>query len=272
MSPDVTTRQDGKGHSPLLDHLVQSVADRAVLGASATAEFQTVLAYVTTRFHDVHEVVSAFAPRLRLLVDDQRARVEIDEPAQDAEGLLLFLSRLLTEATHGRFRVEERGPGARPAFEFARALLELPLGLAALSRSATGSPVSPATLAARVRHCVRQQLEHSGQPSLELVASRLGLTPRALQRGLQGGPPFQALLAEVYGERASFLLRERLDLSVKEIAARLGFSGTRAFSRAYRRWFGRNPSETRRAPAQSVVRATTEEADEEPPEEVVRAR
>ena len=45
-------------------------------------------------------------------------------------------------------------------------------------------------------------------------------------------------------ERAGWYLAHTR-LSVEEIAARLGYADTSNFSRTYRRWFGRTPSQAR---------------------------
>jgi len=84
-------------------------------------------------------------------------------------------------------------------------------------------------------------------PSLEALAGSLHMTTRTLQRRLEAeGSRFSEVLREVRMARAYELLRQR-SLHVEEIAFRLGFRDPDAFSRAFRGWCGRSPSEYRRA-------------------------
>ena len=71
------------------------------------------------------------------------------------------------------------------------------------------------------------------------------LSPRTLIRRLKDeGSAYQQLLDAVRQERAGWYLAHTR-LSVEEIAARLGYADTSNFSRTYRRWFGRTPSQAR---------------------------
>lgn len=261
--------------SPLLDQLVRGTLEHARVEhlsidtlISSSAEGRALVAYVTTRFANVHELVTAFAPRLSLLVDDDVAQVFAATPTEDVGRELRLLVLVLMEATHGRFPIDEvrfteviptahstlepQGRGRR-MLTFSSALLDLPLGLAALSAITTVRPVPAATLTERVRKSLNRLLG-SGEPTtLARVATELGMSRRALQRGLQGGVHYQQVAAQVFSERAVHLLRNRPDLSIKEVASMLGFSGTRAFTRAFKRWFAQVPSEARSAPPDSRV-------------------
>lgn len=86
----------------------------------------------------------------------------------------------------------------------------------------------------------------SGEPSVPAVARGLDMSPRSLQRHLEGeGTSFRALLAEVRRDLAVAYLDEG-QYSVTEVTYLLGFSETAAFSRAFRRWTGSSPSAFRR--------------------------
>lgn len=88
----------------------------------------------------------------------------------------------------------------------------------------------------------------SGPVSLETAATRLGTSPRTLQRRLtERGLSFRALVEQGRFGIAGALLRET-DLKVQEIAARLGYSSPGGFSRAFTRWAGCSPSVFRTAP------------------------
>lgn len=84
----------------------------------------------------------------------------------------------------------------------------------------------------------------SGIPTLEKVARSLGTTERTARRRLSAeGHTFDALVASVQKEQAIQLLGGETPL--RDIAFALGFSDATAFSRAFRRWTGRSPSEMR---------------------------
>lgn len=91
----------------------------------------------------------------------------------------------------------------------------------------------------RLRRAVRESLGR-GIPTAAEIAERFALSTRTLHRRVDFG-------AVVEGEQlrlARELLRDPR-LSLAEISERTGFSEPSAFSRAYRRWTGRAPSEDR---------------------------
>jgi AraC-like DNA-binding protein len=95
-------------------------------------------------------------------------------------------------------------------------------------------------LLSRARRTVRGLLP-DGEPSLGVVAARLGLGERTLQRRLRDhGLTYRALLDDVRREHALGLLA-RPDVSIAEVAFSLGFSDPSAFHHAFRRWTGRSP-------------------------------
>lgn len=86
-----------------------------------------------------------------------------------------------------------------------------------------------------------------GIPRKEMVSKRLGLTERTLQRKLQAFDcSYQQLLDEVREEQAKELLVES-ELSIQDIAARLGFSEPRSFHRSFKNWTGMTPGEFRQS-------------------------
>lgn len=94
-----------------------------------------------------------------------------------------------------------------------------------------------------------------GQPTVERVATVLGLSARTLQRRLRDeGRPFTAILEAVRRRMSSRLLASR-ELAVCEVAFLLGYREPRTFHRAFRRWYGVAPGEYRQrvqpAPAAS---------------------
>jgi AraC-like DNA-binding protein len=79
------------------------------------------------------------------------------------------------------------------------------------------------------------------------VANALHLSVRTLQRKLRdAGTSFSTLVDETRRELAEAYIRDR-SVSLSELAFMLGFSDASAFSRAYKRWTGRTPGESRAA-------------------------
>lgn len=104
-----------------------------------------------------------------------------------------------------------------------------------------------ARLAARVRALLADG--DRGFRSLEEVAARMHLSPRTLKRRLAlQGVAFSTLLEEEQRDRALLLLRSP-ELSLDEIADRLGYSDVANFTRAFRRWTGTTPAAYRRGAA-----------------------
>lgn len=78
-------------------------------------------------------------------------------------------------------------------------------------------------------------------PSLEEVAARLAVSDRTLRRRLTAeGTSFRALVDEVRVALAEELLSTG-SLSVEQVARRLGYAETAAFTHAFRRWKGMSP-------------------------------
>lgn len=129
--------------------------------------------------------------------------------------------------------------------------------LAILTRAADElarkTPTDP-TLTAQVKRVMREALR-TDDATVEVVAKRLGLTSRSLQRRLKDeGTAFQAVREAVRQELAQRYLDE--NLSIAEISFLLGFSEPSAFFRAFKRWTGQTPIESRvarRAAAASLA-------------------
>ena len=101
------------------------------------------------------------------------------------------------------------------------------------------------SLVERVRTLMKDEL-NGGDASLEMVAERLGMSARTLQRKLHGlGVSHQELLDEMRKDLAMRYLREP-EMAVCEVAYLLGFSESSAFHRAFKRWTGTTPNEFRR--------------------------
>lgn len=82
----------------------------------------------------------------------------------------------------------------------------------------------------------------TGSPTIESIADSLHMHPRTLQRRLnEAGTSWRDLNNEVRATIAVELLSQ-VGLTVEEVADRLGYSETAAFTRAFTRWVGVPPS------------------------------
>ena len=95
---------------------------------------------------------------------------------------------------------------------------------------------------------VRQVIWSDGEyRTLEQVAKNLAVSPRTLRRRLASqGVSFSELLAQERRRKAIFLLDAR-QISLDDVAERLGYSTLSNFVRAFRQWTGRTPAEYRRS-------------------------
>lgn len=82
-------------------------------------------------------------------------------------------------------------------------------------------------------------------PSIEAIAEKLGMYPRALRRRLESeGTSYRDLLAEMRMRLAIEYLR-KTQMTNEEIATRLGYSDAANFRHAFMRWTGKSPSDFR---------------------------
>ena len=96
----------------------------------------------------------------------------------------------------------------------------------------------------RARLHIMEQLP-SGRVTEDDTARALAVSKRTLHRKLrENGETFRSVLAQVRMNLARRYI-EIEDYSVTEIAFLLGYTDTSAFSRAFRSWFGRSPTQAR---------------------------
>ncbi|MFT3924448.1 MAG: AraC family transcriptional regulator [Myxococcales bacterium] len=135
------------------------------------------------------------------------------------------------------------------ALHFDRALLSAPLvaANADLARFNEGAAreylrsMSAQTVVDRVREAIMERLPSDVSP--ELIARKLGMSLRSMQRSLrERETSYEDVLRELRLELAQAHLRAGR-YSNAEIAFLLGYESPSAFSRAFRRWTGRSPSE-----------------------------
>ena len=123
----------------------------------------------------------------------------------------------------------------------------------ALAQRLLKETVSDASTSARVRRAILGALPN-GDPASTTIAKHLGMSERTLRRTLaEEGESFRGLVEAVRKERASLLISDQR-ASLAEVAFSLGFSELSAFTRAFKRWHGRAPSEARRSAGLSAIR------------------
>ncbi|WP_160485096.1 helix-turn-helix domain-containing protein [Aurantiacibacter rhizosphaerae] len=105
-------------------------------------------------------------------------------------------------------------------------------------------------LVERLAQVVYRDLDQLGIDQ-ERVAREVGMSSRTMRRHLATeGHSFQQVLDECRMRQAVFEFRTKPDLSIAQIALRLGYSEHSTFTRAFRRWSGVSPQACRKQMAQ----------------------
>lgn len=113
-------------------------------------------------------------------------------------------------------------------------------------RRRLGELDAAATLADRVRSALLESLP-SGESSIDVVSSRLGIGPRTLQRRLKAeGTSYKAVVSATRERLSRHYLRNP-DLAYAEISFLVGFEEPSSFFRAFREWTGMTPEAARLA-------------------------
>ncbi len=100
----------------------------------------------------------------------------------------------------------------------------------------------------RVRAALFERIDE-GEVTVEQVAEQLHVSVRTLRRRLEEeGWNFRRLLTDVRQQLAHHYLKDKT-LSLTEISYRLGFTQPSSFTRAFRGWTGKSPTEAREAPS-----------------------
>ena len=112
--------------------------------------------------------------------------------------------------------------------------------------AALAAQVTPFTsLQDRVAQTARALLAAGVRPHRAIVARRLGMSQRSMQRGLEGeATTFRAVQESVLRELVEALLSNPA-LKLDAVAHSVGFGDLAAFSKAFRRWTGCRPARYR---------------------------
>jgi AraC-like DNA-binding protein len=82
----------------------------------------------------------------------------------------------------------------------------------------------------------------------------MDMSPRSIQRLLMEQGTTFSRIVERSRRQSAFQLLVRKDLSVTEVAAKLGYSDPSNFGRAFRKWTGQSPNQWRkRALRQDII-------------------
>src|SRR5262249_53202711 len=112
--------------------------------------------------------------------------------------------------------------------------------------TALAAEVTPfASLQERVAQAARALLAAGVRPERAVVARRLGMSARSMQRGLEAErTTFRAVRESVLRELVEALLSNP-ELKLDAVALSVGFGDLTAFSKAFRRWTGCTPARYR---------------------------
>ena len=254
---------DGVAHGPAGEAIVTAPTLGAALEVLAT--------YATVRAPFIDLRAGRTTTRFELEVV---ARCELGQVSRPIFEMVLASTQWVVESALGR-RMREAVftmPAPRPeyarkiarafhapvAFRGRRAMVSLPARWLDLPCPLADRAVHRAALArletsrnrlagdhadAEVEHLL--DLGADAGATLAETAKRLRVSPRTLVRRLgRRHASFRALLDEHRRRRAAELLA-RIDLSIEEVADRLGYEESASFRRACRRWFGRSPRAVR---------------------------
>ncbi|HEY8091395.1 MAG TPA: AraC family transcriptional regulator [Polyangiaceae bacterium] len=213
---------------------------------AARVTLRPAVAFEVARLRHYHEYTLAFlVTRGRMAGGEAVVPAEVRfmhaAPPSTAEHARIFRSPVLFGQTENVLLVS-------------RAVLDIPLrtadeaSFANLQRAGETMMEAPTEeMLPHVREVTRAALD-AGDARLEIVARRLGVGARTLQRRLgEHGTTYARLLDEVRRETAERWV-EQGTRSFGEIAFGLGFSEPSAFHRAFKRWTGRTPREYKTSP------------------------
>lgn len=210
---------------------------------------QATLALIPAHPQSMHRESVEFV----LAVIGTFARAITGEALVPAEVLFSHPAPPDTRHHEAHFRAPLRFERPHNAYIFDSALLHLPVvGIDLAERESVEHEAErmleklPQTggLSRRVLAVLGSELL-GGNPTANHIATRLGMHPKTLARRLKNeGLTHQRLLDQLRHQLAGRYLQEP-ELTLSEIASRLGFADATALNRAFKRWAGCSPTEYR---------------------------
>jgi AraC-like DNA-binding protein len=250
---------NGLGHAFLSSPTLRSALERVARYTRVTSdlavgscrvddsEIALVIGWREAVERPAHQAVDAAVATLvrsaRLLLGPEVSptRVELERhPPQDLQRFAVFFGCPI------RYDAEEN------VLAFDRELAERPVPggldrLAAMTDEALSEyliRLQPDTAVGKVREILIDVID-AGEPDIVAIAAELGISSQTLQQLLtEEDATFRDVVRDTRKALADALLAAD-DPSIADIARRLGFSETSAFSRAYRGWTGHPPSHWR---------------------------
>jgi AraC-like DNA-binding protein len=120
--------------------------------------------------------------------------------------------------------------------------LELLIALRTQADRVLGELVEESGIVPRIRQVIVAG-DVATRPEMNDVARKLGLSERSLRRRLEAaGASFNSVVHEARGAVATKLLGDP-GATIDDVARALGFNTTATFTRAFKRWTGKRPSE-----------------------------
>lgn len=155
------------------------------------------------------------------------------------------------EAYEAFFGCPVRFASPQRSFTIPRALLDMPLPFGHLGQvvaswaAAQTRAVDKQSIASAVRSALMSHDPHVGWTA-DVIGKCLGISKRSLERWLRAeGTSFRSVVDELRLQLSKTYLEDP-NHDVQTIANQLGFSDSRAFARAFKRWTGSTPSAYRR--------------------------
>ena len=198
------------------------------------------------RHHDALYSLGIYASLIKIAAPEVWPNVDMtfEAPAHLFNG---DLSRIVN--------VQCKFESASNAIFFPSSILDRPLSLRGAVPQSTLSDLSKRLIRKkretpmknRVRNLIMLSLDE-GPVHQEDIASQLGVTSRTLRRHLTAsGISFQGLLDECRMQLVTLEFKSKSNVSLSEMAFKLGYSEHSTFSRAFARWSGRTPQEYRQS-------------------------